>query len=274
MITPAQEYNELLYAVEDINSKNLVPVKLRKDDDDYPGYPDILDYRLYYYKEILIENEEERVNYIKFVGSIKDMVKKWPNASDVPTFYEPENRYHYRIPPGEQVYKIDLDSRDIEAPKFLSVFMDNDAEVIWFSVDRFHDDVDLYGATCYILYKNALNEQFVCVTVPQVIPESNHDKMYIPWPVGISATKAAGKVTFSFQFFKLSEDEQTVYYSINTKPATSQVLNGLHVDPVDDFIEYDSNINPQYSEFLTTFNKLATDYSTLSKDYNLYWLEM
>lgn len=182
--------------------------------------------------------------------------------------------HYYRIPLGEPIYKIDLNTRTVEAPPFLSVLMDNNAEVIWFEVDRFYDDVDLFGATCYIQYKNALNEQFVCLTVPQVIPETGHDKMYIPWPVSVAATKAVGKVIFSFQFFKLSEDGQRVYYSINTKPAISSVLNGLHIDPVDDFIENDSEIDPQYSEFLKMFNQLATDYSTLSKDYNLYWLEL
>lgn len=180
---------------------------------------------------------------------------------------------YYRIPVGEPIYKIDLNTRTVEAPKFLSVLMDNNAEVIWFEVNRFYDDVDLFGATCYIQYKNALNEQFICLTIPQVIPEAEHDKMYIPWPVSVAATRAVGKVIFSFQFFKLSEDKQRVYYSINTKPATSNVLNGLHVNPLDS-IEDDSGINPQYSELMTLFNQLTTDYSTLSKDYNLYWLEI
>lgn len=180
---------------------------------------------------------------------------------------------YYRIPIGEPIYKIDLNTRTVEAPEFLSVLMDNNAEVIWFEVDRFYDDVDLFGATCYIQYKNALNEQFVCLTIPQVIPETGHDKMYIPWPVSAAATRAAGKVIFSFQFFKLSEDKQRVYYSINTKVATSNVLHGLHVDPLSE-IDDDSDANPQYSELMTLFNQLATDYSTLSKDYNLYWLEV
>ena len=68
-----------------------------------------------------------------------------------------ENVY-YRIPADEPVYKIDLETRDVETPEFLSVLEDHNAEVVWFKVDRFFDDVDLFGATCWIQYKNALNE--------------------------------------------------------------------------------------------------------------------
>lgn len=114
---------------------------------------------------------------------------------------------YYRIPASEPVYNINLDTREVEAPEFLSVLEDHNAEVIWFKMDRFHDDVDLYDSTCWIQYKNALNETYVCVSVPKVIKESNHDTLYMPWPISGPATKAAGKITFSFQFFKMKEDK-------------------------------------------------------------------
>lgn len=184
-----------------------------------------------------------------------------------------ENAQYYRIPSDEPIYKIDLNSRTVESPQFLSVLEDHNAEVIWFSVDRFYDDVDLFGATCYVQYKNALNEQFVTLTIPQVIPEADHNTMYIPWPISTAATRAVGNITFSFQFFKMSEDEQRVFYSIHTRPATSKVLDGLHVDPLD-VLETDDKINPQYSDLMNLFMKLSEDYSNLKKDYNVYWLEV
>ena len=181
---------------------------------------------------------------------------------------------YYRIPSDEPVYEIDLNSRNIQAPEFLSVLEDHNAEVIWFKVDRFFDDVDLYGATCWIQYKNAVGEDYVAVTIPKVIKESNHDMLYLPWPICSPATKASGNVTFSFQFFKLGEDKK-VHFSLHTKPATSKVLYGLHVEP-DEFIkdeQDETKINPQYSEFMRMFQDLTTNYSKLSGQYALYWLE-
>lgn len=181
---------------------------------------------------------------------------------------------YYRIPSDEPIYSINLDTRDIEAPEFLSVQEDHNAEVVWFKVDRFYDDVDLFDATCWIQYKNALGESYVCVTFPKVIKESNHDVLYLPWPIYGPAAKAAGNVSFSFQFFKIGEDKK-VHFSLHTKPATSKILFGLHVD-LDEFLEGnidDSEINPQYSEFIKMFQELTNKYDKLSKKYELYWLE-
>lgn len=182
---------------------------------------------------------------------------------------------YYRIPADEPIYKIDLEKREIEAPEFLSVLEDHNAEVIWFKVDRFFDDVDLYGATCWIQYINALKEEYVAVTIPKVIEDNDHSVLYIPWPINNAVAKAAGNVNFSFQFYKMGEDKN-VYFSLHTKPATSKILHGLHVDPakfIEDGNVDDSQINPQYSEFLRMYQELTQAYSTLSKDYELYWIE-
>ena len=182
---------------------------------------------------------------------------------------------YYRIPADEPIYNIDLNTREIEVPEFLSVLEDHNAEVIWFKVNRFFDDVDLFDSTCWIQYRNALKEEHVAVTIPRVIVESNHDVLYIPWPINSAVAKAAGSVTFSFQFFKLGEDKK-VYFSIHTKPATSKILHGLHVD-LDKFLENemdDSTIDPQYSEFIKMYQKLTEDYSKLSKAYEMYWIEV
>lgn len=191
---------------------------------------------------------------------------------------DPNNKeYYITIPSDEPVYEINLDTREVQTPEFLSVLEDHNSEIIWFKVNRFHDDFDLYGSTCWIQYRNALKEEYVCVSIPKVIKESDHDMLYIPWPINSPVTKAAGNVEFSFQFYKLSEDKQRMYYSIHTKPAIGKILYGMHIDPLK-FIEDggtdDSEINPQYSEFMRLFQQLAEDYSEVQKGFELYWTEV
>ena len=181
---------------------------------------------------------------------------------------------YYRIPADEPIYTIDLNTRQVETPEFLSVLEDHNAEVVWFKVDRFFDDVDLFDATCWIQYRNALGEDYVAVTLPKVIQDNSHDMLYIPWPICSPATKAAGNVTFSFKFFKIGESKN-VYFSIHTIPTTSKVLYGLDVD-LDEFLEggvEDSEIDPQYSEFVRMYQELTAAYTKLSGQYELYWLE-
>ena len=185
-----------------------------------------------------------------------------------------DNPTYYRIPAEEPVYQIDLNTRTVETPEFLSVLEDHNAEVIWFKVDRFFDDVDLYNSTCWIQYRNAVGEDYVAVSIPKVIQDASHDELYIPWPICGPATKASGNVSFSFQFFKLGEDKK-VYFSIHTKPATSKILFGLHVTP-DEFLQDEldeTKVNPQYSEFMRMYQELTEAYTKLSGKYELYWIE-
>ena len=112
--------------------------------------------------------------------------------------YADEDAIVYRIPSDEPVYEIDLNTRKITPPEFLSVLEDHNAEVVWFKVDRFFDDVDLYDSTCWIQYQNELGEQYISKTVPQVLEKSNHDILYIPWVINGPVTRAVGKVKFEF----------------------------------------------------------------------------
>ena len=63
-----------------------------------------------------------------------------------------------RIPKDEPVYEVNLDTREISIPEFLSVQEDHNAEIVWFKVRRFYDNIDLFDSTCWIQYKNAIGE--------------------------------------------------------------------------------------------------------------------
>lgn len=103
--------------------------------------------------------------------------------------------YHYIIPTDEsRIYDIDLDTRTIQVPNFLSVTEDHNSSVIWFRVDRFYDDIDLYGTSCWIEYRNALKQEFICTTYPKPFVHDTHDVLYIPWPITKAATEGSGTV--------------------------------------------------------------------------------
>ena len=51
-------------------------------------------------------------------------------------------------------YDIDLDSRTVESPEYLSVLKDHKAENVYFRINRFCDYMDLSTTTCVIQYKN------------------------------------------------------------------------------------------------------------------------
>jgi hypothetical protein len=57
---------------------------------------------------------------------------------------------YIQIPADEKIYKIDLNTKEIEAPSNLGSQGSHNSEIIWFVVDRFYDMRDLSTCACWI----------------------------------------------------------------------------------------------------------------------------
>lgn len=183
-----------------------------------------------------------------------------------------------RIPTDEPIYEIDLNQRKINVPEFLSVEEDHNSEIIWFKTDRFYDNIDLYESTCWIQYINANNEEYF-YAAPIIIgaQEFGNEQILIPWAISKEVAKATGVISFSFQFFKLSEDKNRFLYVLNTQVAKSKILAGLRVDPMaflTDGEKEETDVLPEREWLANEITKLYDAYSTLSGDYKLYWIDL
>ena len=79
------------------------------------------------------------------------------------------------LPSDETIYEIDLNSRVIKTPSFLSVKKDQAAETIYFLIDRFAGETDLATTACVIQYKNqAGQESFYPVPFYDISTYSSH----------------------------------------------------------------------------------------------------
>lgn len=140
------------------------------------------------------------------------------------------------LPNADNIYNIDLKTREIEAPNILAVERDNVSETIYFIVDRQADYMDLATTSCVITYTNANGVSRV-YSVPfyDIYTYDHVDKMIIPWNLDVCVTEKAGEVKFAIQFFKIAEIlntdtntmEPILAYSLNTKTANSKVLPGI-----------------------------------------------
>ena len=183
-----------------------------------------------------------------------------------------------RIPEDEPIYEIDLNKRLIAAPEFLSVEEDHNSEIIWFKTDRFYDNIDLYNGTCCIQYKNADQEEyFYAAPIVVGVEEYGSEKILIPWAISKEVAKKTGVIQFSFQFFKLSEDGLRFHYILNTQIAKSKILAGLRVDPsgfLDDDDMTEEDALPEREWLADELHRLTEKYEQLSRDYELYWIEV
>ena len=210
------------------------------------------------------------------------------------------------LPKDEIIYDVDLNTRTIQAPKFLSVQQDHASETIYFKVDRYFDNVDLSQMACVITFTNAnpnkLKNGFV-YPVPFVDIETfkSENKMLVPWVIEGPATAYSGTVTFSLQFYlvdKVLEDgtsefdqiyntgegftaAQLAYeshtrfiYNLNLLPSKSEVLYGMGDIIVPASVDEDGNVvgNENYTYEVSTIYEIYQRIEQIEKLNDIYWL--
>lgn len=190
----------------------------------------------------------------------------------------PINPYNNRpilsviLPTDERVFDVDLNTRTISVPTFLSVAKDHRAETIYFLVDRYYEYKDLATTSCMIEYINAEGEggfypaPFYDITsYPQFIDEDNNTheaKMLIPWNIEGTVTKAAGNVLFAIRFYELDADKANFIYNLRTSVASAAVLNGMDETAFDNLVHQDE----EHPDWVTNLN-----YKIDNLDTTIYW---
>lgn len=177
------------------------------------------------------------------------------------------------LPKDEPIYEINLETRIINAPQFLSVQYDHRAETIYFKCDRYFDMKDLGSddITVLIQYKNADPEArksgYIYVpTYKDVTTFAEDEKIAFPWVIEGPATVFAGDVTFSIKFYQTTrtEDGKSIkyLYNLNTQPSKSKVLHGM---------EFVGNDSENYQYDVSTVEEIYNRLSTLENGFDLYW---
>lgn len=170
----------------------------------------------------------------------------------------------------EQVYKIDLNSRQIELPKIVTITYDHNAETIYFRFDRYFDTMDLVNTHCIIQYQNAkpnspTSGYIYAVPYYDIETYADTNEVVIQWELEEFLTLYAGKITFSIKFFILSDDGSEYWYVLNTLPQSFTISQGLHIDKLPSGDKY-----PEPS----IIEDLIQRINRLEKEYELYWIDV
>lgn len=174
------------------------------------------------------------------------------------------------LPSDEEIYHIDLNTRTVTVPEYISVQTDHRAETIYFRINRFFGNMDLAETACVIQYINAAGESHYAIPPYfDIYSLEADDEMIIPWIIDGAATKTAGEVQFVFRFYKM-EDGKTFTYNFTTLPAVGKVLYGM--DPKD-FKPEDSNelFTP---DSVLQMEQYIKNMDALIRDNLLYWIEV
>ena len=178
------------------------------------------------------------------------------------------------LPSDERTFEVDLNSRTISVPTFLSVSKDHRAETIYFLVDRYYEYKDLSQTSCLIEFINAEGEggyyvvPFYDITsYPYYIDDdgnAHEAKMLIPWCIEGTATKGSGPVQFAIRFYQLDEENKSFIYNLRTQIATAQVLQGMDETSLEAGLDVDLMAN-----LLEQIN-----YKLDQADSTIYWTDL
>ena len=193
--------------------------------------------------------------------------------------------------PNDKIYKIDLNTRTIEEPEWLAVKSDHESEIVFFEMDRYYDGMDLSTTACVVQYQVKNKETGESIVNAHLIPfydvktKAKEFKMIIPWDITHEVSQSAAEVSFSFRFFKISEDLK-VSYNLSTLTAKSQILDTVAYEKKDleGFISEEDIENflpeevgeggeiPDLTDMAQTlFDELMTVYRYLYDHDTVYW---
>lgn len=174
---------------------------------------------------------------------------------------------------AQKVYNINLNSREVEAPRLLSVSKDHKSTVIYFKIDRYYDYMDLANTICLIQYIPPGEKEKVPYTyvVPffDILTYKQEGKMVFAWDVGGPATQKEGVLQFAIRFYKVAENDEgkvELVYNLNTIPASSRILYGLEADDEAMKVEYDEPIASQLENLIARLSNQRTEWNILGLD--------
>ena len=167
------------------------------------------------------------------------------------------------FPESKRIYDIDLSTRQINSPEFLSVAYDHGAETIYFRVDRFHGYMDLSNTICVIQYYTPDGEPHI-YPVPffDVLTEKHNNKMLFQWCIDGAATQFQGPVSYSVRFYLIEEKEKQfqLIYNMSTEVAESKVLHGMQV----------TKLNKEFDISAEGYDYLLSLIQNVNRD-GVYW---
>lgn len=201
------------------------------------------------------------------------------------------------VPDSEKMIEVNLNSRLISAPEYLSVATDHRAETVFFVTDRFHDNVDLSEMNCVVEFVvgTGTKVRSGLYVVPFVDKDTlySKDRIIIPWLIEGLATSQAGTISYSLKFFQVLKDDYTRFsYILNTQPAKSKILEGNNFDgtavqgdvekmlgsTIEDIIargelinfsDLNNNVHCAYEYLIAKMNEIQRD-----EQLNVYWIDL
>lgn len=139
------------------------------------------------------------------------------------------------LPVDEDLFEINANTREITVPasfkKGAGVVGDQVAEIIYFSIDRYFDTMDLNNQNIYIEWIGPKGQDGVSQELIRDI--SKPGKIIFGWALHNEITQDPGTVEFAIRFWSKNKTGE-IEYVLRTLPQRITINNGLNLDSLED----------------------------------------
>lgn len=259
----ADKPSSLNEAVADYFGKKIIPVPADASfNSTYTYY--IRENNQYIIQENLTEFAEDVVYYYSetsgwdafSIDSLDEYYAYLRNLVDITGQTEDEKAFYVRLPLDEDVFAIDANTRNISIPSSFArngvgVQGDEMAEILYFTIDRYFDAVDLANSNILIAIqweaRNAQRETIAGISRNfGKDVESLPGKIIFGWPISSELTEANSTIKFAVRFYTITENEnheKTFTYSFATLPAEITINQTLNYDLTGTILELNHGID-------------------------------
>ena len=177
------------------------------------------------------------------ISSLNEYYAYLRDLVDIANQTEEEKAFFVRLPLDEDVFAIDANTRNITVPASFArngvgVQGDEMAEILYFTIDRYFDAVDLASSNILIAIqweaRNAARQTIAGISRNfGKDVESIPGKIIFGWPISSELTETNNTIKFAVRFYTIEENqnqEKTFTYSFATLPAEVTINPTLNYD--------------------------------------------
>lgn len=177
------------------------------------------------YEDIKISNIDDYFGCLKDLAAIEIASEK----GEIDEVIDP---IFTILPATEETFNINANTRIISIPdnfaKYgVGVQGDEIAEILYFSIDRYFDAMDLADMDIIVQWKHSSDNDLVS-NLSATYKKSltlQPGKIVFGWPITSEVTERSGNINFSIRFYR--REENALIYSFSTLPATIKIQAGL-----------------------------------------------
>lgn len=215
------------------------------------------------FKNRVISNIDE---YFACLRELAEIEEKYPDDID-PIFTI--------LPATEETFNIDANTRKISIPDNFAEYGvgvegDEIAEILYFSIDRYFDAIDLAEMDIIIQWKhsadNSGNSNLSATYKKSLTLQPG--KIVFGWPITSEITERSGNVQFSVRFYK--QQNNTLVYSFSTATAVIKIQSGLNFVLDEEMLTLAINKNQKIIGNLVNSQNINTNYVIASPKYSNY----